>query len=216
MAARVRPRVRRSADDRRDELISIGLALLSTRPIYDVTVDEVARIAGISRSLLFHYFPTKRDYYAAVVRAAANALLSAAVPDDPDDPVDGQVRSMVSGYIRFVAHNGQPYVALLRGAGSENDWLRTLHNETREVLAERYLAAVGPDEADLPRLRALTRAWLAFVEELTLEWNETRFVSEADLLDLIVDAQHSTLRLAQRRLARRHREPERRALAAAS
>ena len=67
-------RLRRSAGDRRAQLVQIGLELLPTTPVQELTFDEVARRAGISRSLLFHYFATKRDYYTAVTRAAADLL----------------------------------------------------------------------------------------------------------------------------------------------
>src|SRR3954447_17312608 len=67
------PRRRRTAGDRRAQLVEIGLELLPTTPVQELTIDEVARRAGISRSLLFHYFPTKREYYTAVTRAAARA-----------------------------------------------------------------------------------------------------------------------------------------------
>ena len=66
--------MRRSADDRRAQLVQIGLELLPTTPVQELTIDEVARRAGISRSLLFHYFATKRDYYTAVTRAAADLM----------------------------------------------------------------------------------------------------------------------------------------------
>ena len=65
---------RRSADDRRAQLVAIGLELLPTTPVQELTIDEVARRAGISRSLLFHYFATKREYYTSVITAAAELL----------------------------------------------------------------------------------------------------------------------------------------------
>ena len=66
--------------DRRAQLVQIGLELLPTTPVQELTIDEVARRAGISRSLLFHYFDTKRDYYTAVTRAAADLLGSTSSP----------------------------------------------------------------------------------------------------------------------------------------
>ena len=54
--------------------MQIGLELLPTTPVQELTIDEVARRAGISRSLLFHYFATKRDYYTAVTRAARHLV----------------------------------------------------------------------------------------------------------------------------------------------
>src|SRR3712207_9190588 len=83
------PRLRRRAGDRRAQLVQIGLDLLPTTPVQELTIDEVARRAGISRSLLFHYFATKRDYYTAVTRAAADVLLEHLVPR-PEEPQIGR------------------------------------------------------------------------------------------------------------------------------
>jgi AcrR family transcriptional regulator len=62
---------------RRAQLVALGLKMLSTRPLDKVAIDDIAAEAGISRGLLFHYFPTKRDYHVAVARAAAQDLLDA-------------------------------------------------------------------------------------------------------------------------------------------
>ncbi|CAM5485104.1 hypothetical protein SHIRM173S_11900 [Streptomyces hirsutus] len=42
----------------------------------------MAGIAGVSRGLLYHYFPTKRDFFAAVVQRESDRMLrmTAAVP----------------------------------------------------------------------------------------------------------------------------------------
>src|SRR5947209_6335587 len=94
-------RLRRTADDRRAQLVQIGLELLPTTPVQELTIDEVARRAGISRSLLFHYFATKRDYYTAVTRAAADLLWEHLVPR-PGTPPEEQVRGMVDRYVGWV------------------------------------------------------------------------------------------------------------------
>ena len=82
------PRLRRTAGDRRAQLVQIGLELLPTTPVQELTIDEVARRAGISRSLLFHYFATKREYYTAVTRAAADLLWEHLLPR-PGTPAGG-------------------------------------------------------------------------------------------------------------------------------
>lgn len=51
-------RVRLKPEERRTQLINIGLRLLVDRPIHEMSIDEVAAEAGISRGLLFHYFPS--------------------------------------------------------------------------------------------------------------------------------------------------------------
>ncbi|SDD50935.1 TetR/AcrR family transcriptional regulator [Actinokineospora iranica] len=172
------PRVRRTAQDRRKQLIGIGLRMLTARPIHQITVDEVAAEAGISRSLLFHYFPTKQDYYIEVVRAAARRLLRAA-----DTDTDG-VRGIVTGYVEFIQRRHTQYVSLFRAAG-QDDWVRRVHDETQNAITERVLSALGQPGGSEPVELAI-RAWLAFTEELTIEWTGRGRTDQETLIRLLL------------------------------
>lgn len=116
------PRLQRSAGDRRAQLVRIGLELLPTTPVQELTIDEVARRAGISRSLLFHYFATKRDYYTAVTRAAADLLWEHLLPragtDDPD-----LVGGMLDRYVSWVETYRETRLAFVRGAAGGDPWV---------------------------------------------------------------------------------------------
>src|SRR5204863_260541 len=79
-------RTRLSPEDRRRQLLGIGLRMLVEKPIQDLPLDAVAAEAGISRGLLFHYFPTKTDYYDAVIDAALRRVLRNISPDGIVDP----------------------------------------------------------------------------------------------------------------------------------
>src|SRR6187549_1117002 len=91
------PAVRRrlSADERRRQLVAIGLAKIVETPIQDLSMDDIATEAGISRGLLFHYFPTKTDFYLACIAAAGRRILRNTAPDE-SDPGPAQVRTMVT------------------------------------------------------------------------------------------------------------------------
>ena len=82
--------------------MQIGLELLPTTPVQELTIDEVARRAGISRSLLFHYFATKREYYTAVTRAAADLLLEHLLPPPGHAAASEQVTGMLDRYVGWV------------------------------------------------------------------------------------------------------------------
>src|SRR5688500_9801794 len=69
---------------RRAQLLARGLTLFSSRAYDEVSMDDVARAVGISKGLLYHYFPTKRDFYVAVLKESATDLL--ARTDEPDVP----------------------------------------------------------------------------------------------------------------------------------
>ncbi|GGC75765.1 TetR/AcrR family transcriptional regulator [Hoyosella rhizosphaerae] len=175
-------RVRHNPDERRRQLIGIGLEMLTRRPLHQITIDEVAASAGISRSLLFHYFPTKRDYYAAVIRAASKRLLRAArqagAANTPEEVVDG--------YLSFIERRHQPYVALFQSSGSE-DWVREILTETRAALVDQLLTVLDlpADATDSVLMRPALGAWLSFAEELALQWARTGVGTRSDILAIL-------------------------------
>ncbi len=178
------PRLRRTADDRRAQLVQIGLELLPTTPVQELTIDEVARRAGISRSLLFHYFATKREYYTAVTRAAADMLWDHLLPS-PGTPPEEQVTGMLDRYVGWVETFRDSHLAFVRGAGGGDPWVAEVYEQTREQLVEVALTAlVLPDG---PRQRQLLRAWFAFTEDLVGQWVQEPTLPRPQLLALLRD-----------------------------
>ena len=175
--------VRKSADDRRRELIGIGLRLLVDRPIHELAIDAVAAEAGISRGLLFHYFPTKGDYYAAVIEAATHRILSQTkVPVEGDE--QAKLTAVVGGLVRFIARRRANYVALVRGAAGGDARVVELFDGLRRELTERVLEAAGISEASA-RDRLLIRGWLAFAEEVAISSPDSG-VSTDEVIALVV------------------------------
>jgi len=178
------PRLRRSADDRRAQLVRIGLELLPTTPVQELTIDEVARRAGISRSLLFHYFATKRDYYTAVTRAAADLLWDHLLPP-AGTPPEEQVTGMLDRYVGWVETYRESHLAFVRGAAGGDPWVSEVYEETRSRLVDVALEALGlPDDA---LRRQLVLAWFAFTEDLVGQWTREPTMSRAELLTLLRD-----------------------------
>ena len=165
---------RLSADDRRRQLIGIGLQLLVTTPIHQLSVDAVAERAGISRSLLFHYFPTKHDFYAAVVRAAARRMLRSS--EAPAGAPGDRLTALVAGIADFIERHRDPFLAIVRGAGGADPGIREIVDQARAGLAEQVLAelratraeADEPEPGDPALLSAAVHGWLAYAEEMTL------------------------------------------------
>ena len=176
--------MRRSAGDRRAQLVQIGLELLPTTPVQELTIDEVARRAGISRSLLFHYFATKREYYTAVTRAAADLLWEQLTPA-PGTPAEQQVTGMLDRYVGWVETFRDSHLAFVRGAGGGDPWVSEVYEETRGKLVELALTTLGlPDDA---LRRQLVLAWFAFTEELVAQWVAEPTMTRPELLALLRD-----------------------------
>ena len=178
------PRLRRSAGDRRAQLVQIGLELLPTTPVQELTIDEVARRAGISRSLLFHYFATKRDYYTAVTRAAADLLWEHLLPR-PGTTEEDLVGGMLDRYVGWVETYRETHLAFVRGAAGGDPWVSEVYEETRARLVDVALDALDlPDDA---RRRQLVLAWFAFTEDLVGQWGQEPTMTRSELLVLLRD-----------------------------
>jgi AcrR family transcriptional regulator len=178
------PRLRRSAGDRRAQLVQIGLELLPSTPVQELTIDEVARRAGISRSLLFHYFASKRDYYTAVTRAAADLLWEHLLPPPGTSPEE-QVSGMLDRYVGWVETFRESHLAFVRGAAGGDPWVAEVYEETRGRLVEVALTTLElPHDA---RRRQLVLAWFAFTEDLVGQWVQEPTMTRPELLALLHD-----------------------------
>ncbi|MEU7140156.1 TetR/AcrR family transcriptional regulator [Nocardia sp. NPDC046473] len=182
-------RVRLSPDERRLQLITLGAEMLAERALQDVSVDDIAKEAGISRGLLFHYFASVNEFHEAIARHVSAEFLTATAPDRSLGLFD-MLRDSVERYVDYVEQNRASYHAILRGPSSYNPGMVTYVNESRSAIAELVLAEVPipPDDPDRPRLSLAVRGWIAFVEETILTWLSEKPVTRTQLIDLLVES----------------------------
>lgn len=187
---------RMSAEERRQQLIGIGLDLLETRPIHELALDEVAAVAGVSRTLVFHYFPSKGDFYAAVVGTAGRRLMQAS-PHVPDADVPTRLRAMVTSFLKFVARKRGTYVALVRGAPGVDPQVLAELDGVRVALVELWLdAAEWPHRDEITALAV--RGWLGALEEVALVTAAGTDVPRQSVVELLVQGLLDDLELARR------------------
>ncbi|MEK8169240.1 TetR/AcrR family transcriptional regulator [Streptomyces sp. M19] len=162
--------------ERRAQLVDIGRKLLADRSLDELSTDEVAQRAGISRGLLFHYFASKRDFHQAVVRAECERLLAASEPPPTDPPLDARewFRACVTGFLRYVRANRTLYLALVRGRPRTTRPCR--RSSTRPGTAGPAGAGVPPARraAGAPAPELTARAWTVFAEEAVVGWPPRR------------------------------------------
>jgi AcrR family transcriptional regulator len=176
-------RTRLLLDERRAQLLALGIRIFSARSYDEVSIDDLAEAAGVSKGLLYHYFPTKRDFYVAALRRQAKDLL-AETETPRDAPPEERVQQGLDAYLAFVERYGQAYVALMRGGiGSDPEVARIL-DRTRTAIVNRILADV-PEEAVTPLLRTALRGWIGFVEAAAIDWLSRREVPRAELAALL-------------------------------
>ena len=187
---------RLTAEDRKKQLVKIGLMMLRDKPIHELSIDAIAGQAGISRGLLFHYFPSKRDYYVAVISAAGRRLLRVTKPDE-SLPDDDKLREMLVQFVAFIERRRPAYISFVRGAAGGDDFAVKVYDETRAGLTKRVLTYLGtPEVADDTASAEYLRihAWLAYAEDLAIEWSglpeEDRPYTADYLIDHAIEALH--------------------------
>ena len=170
-------------DARRRQLLEAGFEMIQTRPFSQVTADEVARAVGVSKGLVFHYFPTNRDLQVAVVRVAAAELL-ARLNVDPDLPPEERLGAGLEAFVGFIETQPANYLAVARSTGSDPALLEVFE-ETRAAVVDLILSALGLAENPPAGLRIVVRGWIAMVEESVLHWLEGSPVPRDQLLGFL-------------------------------
>ena len=187
-------RRRLSADERRRQLVAIGLAKIVETPIQDLSMDDIATEAGISRGLLFHYFPTKTDFYLACIAAAGRRILRTTAPDE-DAPGEAQVEMTTRLMIEQIERRRGFYLALVHGHGVADPRVSEVMDSVRDGSTQRVMVALDVPEAR----RDVVRAWWAYTEDRALTWSAVppgeRPVSLSQLVVECVAALHALLQI---------------------
>lgn len=182
-------RTRLSPEERRNQLLDLGVRLFARFPIEALSIDVLAQEAGISRGLLYHYFGDKLGFREAVVRRAAADLVARTAPPVGGDPLV-RLRHSVVSYLDWVDDNYEGYLSMVRGAAVDAT-LREVYDEARNAMTDRVFAEDITHElaVDNAAMRLLVRGWQALTEELVLAWKagETDLTRD-QLLWMLVDA----------------------------
>lgn len=181
-------RTRLSPEQRREQLLDLGVRLLAHRSLDELSIDLLAEEAGISRGLLYHYFGSKQAFHEAVVRHAADELIAQTTPPTDGEPME-RLQTSLAAYVDYVVANHEGYVSLVKAAAGGNENLRAIYEDARSALNSRVFRedAQGEVVADTPAHRLVVRGWSAMVEELVLAWiDDPRGLSREDLVAYLV------------------------------
>jgi AcrR family transcriptional regulator len=176
-------RARLEVDERRAQLLALGLTIFSDRAYDDVAIEDIARAAGVSKGLLYHYFPTKRDFYVAALREAAKALIEQTIGADTGGKEGERLRRGLTTYCDFVEKRGGAYVALMRGGIGSDPEVASILEDTRVAILEHIIALL-PEGMDGPLATTALRGWIGFVEAASIDWVARRSVSLAEIVEL--------------------------------
>jgi AcrR family transcriptional regulator len=183
-------RSRLSTDARREQLVELGIDMFSARPFDEISIDAIAASAGISKGLLYHYFPSKRDFYVAVIRSAADEMQALTEPDRTLEP-RARLAAALERYLEYVETHARGYATVLRAGIGSDPAVADVVEEVRRVMVARLLddlPAAGDGDEPPPALRVAVRGWVGFVEAASLDWLERRGLDRDGLRDMLVAA----------------------------
>ena len=180
-------RARLSTDARREQLVALGVEIFSERPFDEVSIDDIAASAGISKGLLYHYFPSKRDFYVAVVRHSADEMQAR----HRDRPRPRAARAPVDRPGQATSSTSTPTRAATRPCCAPASAPTARSRPSSRTSAPRWPTRILddlPGGEPSPGVRIAVRGWVGFAEAASLEWLERRELSRDELRDLLIQA----------------------------
>jgi AcrR family transcriptional regulator len=171
---------RLDVDERRRQLLELGARLFTSHRYSELSMARIAAEAGISKALLYHYFPSKQDFFRATLAQAADELQERIAPD-PGLAAAQQLDASLDAFLGWVETHGQAYEKLLR-TSLEVDEVRLLVEEQREAFAARILAGLDTSGA---ASRAAVRGWLWSIDGVCLDWIGHQDLSRAQVREIL-------------------------------
>ena len=180
---------RLGVEERRRRLLELGTTLFARHDYDALSMAAIAREAGISKALLYHYFPSKQAYFVATLEQKAAELADRIAPD-PELPAADQLAVSLDVFLGWVEEQGDAYPKLVRSAGAVPE-VREVMEEVRAATAELILAGLAG--APTPVRRSAVRAWLWFMDGAILDWLEHRDLTREELHALLLRALEGAL-----------------------
>jgi AcrR family transcriptional regulator len=177
---------RMTPEQRRRQLLEAAIELYGRRPYEQVSIDDIAALADVSRALFYRYFSSPSEIYVAALRFAADGLIAKfAAP--PEGSLLAQLRSLIGEFIAFAEAHAAAFTALLRGGSvvATAETGAVVDDVRRHAVAE-ILARTGVTDPTPLALLTLN-CWTAVVEGTTLTWLQERDLPRTELEDWLVD-----------------------------
>ena len=185
---------RLQVDERRRQLLELGADLFAKHSYAELSMARIAREAGISKALLYHYFPSKQDYFVATLQQGAEEIARRTEPD-PNLPPFEALAGSLEAFLGWIEENETAYRKLMESVGVVPE-VKTLIDGLRDATSARILEGLEAGDPPPPKLRAAARGWLWFMDGAILDWLEHRDMSRTELRDFLLGSLAGSLMAA--------------------
>ena len=177
---------RLQVDERRRQLIEAGSALFAEHTFEEISMRQIAEAAGISKPLLYHYFPSKIELFKAAVAEQAAELQRLIEPSGGGTPFE-QLTVSLDAYLSWIEDNSRTWVKLMQSAAmlpEAGELIEAFRTRTLEQILRRLAGRRKPR----PALRNALKGWLGYVDAAILDWVEVGDLRREQLRDSILAA----------------------------
>lgn len=177
---------RLNVDERRRRVLVAAGRLFTENAFEEITMSEIAEVAGISKALLDHYFPSKTELFKAPAAQYAGELQALVAPDGEGTPIE-QLNRSLDAYLGWIEANSRAWAKLIQSAATLPEavqFLEAFRTETLSQILEHLTAGGSPP----PLLRNALNGWLGYVDVTLLDWTQHHDLSRAQVHGLIVTA----------------------------
>jgi AcrR family transcriptional regulator len=155
---------------RRDQILDAANALFAERGYDEVSVEDIAGCAGVTRGLVHHYFGGRKQVYIALLERLA-ALREEQLPPPQGRSARARLADDVSRWLDWTETNRTIWLATIaRGEDIADPDIRRVVTE----LVRRAVAILAARHADIaqdsPRLRYALECWTGLNRAATRRW----------------------------------------------
>lgn len=172
-------------------MLKVAAELFSERPYDEVSMEDVAARAQISRALLYRHFPSKQQLFAAMYQGAADRLLSE-TELDPNVPMADQLVSGLDAHFDYFEANRNTVLAANRTLAGDRTIQAIIDGEL-DALRKRMVGAAALDGTDRQKISTILMSWLVFTRTMSIEWLANDTFSRDELRAICLGALHGAL-----------------------
>lgn len=186
---------RLNVDERRRQILDAGATLFASHAFEEISMNQIAHAAGVSKPLLYHYFPSKIELFKAAVAEKAAELQALIEPSGEGEPL-GQLVGSLDAYLGWIEANAKTWSKLMQSAASLPE-ARELIESFRGRTLDTVLSGLSGGAKPRPALRTALNGWLGYMDAAILDWVQEKDLSRSQLRDLLVSSFIASLGGAQ-------------------
>jgi len=185
---------RLQVDERRSQLLRAGATLFTDRAYEEITMAQIAKVAGVSKPLLYHYFPSKIDLFKAAIVEHADELRQLLETRSGDTPAE-QLMHVLDAYLEWIEQHERTWTKLIQSTTLPE--ARQLIEEFRSRTLVELAQGLTGDSGPKPALRTALHGWLGYIDAAILDWTEHHDLTRPQLRDLLLAAFGAAVLAAQ-------------------